>query len=293
MRVARLTAGQCRTEPAALDSALRARGFFPGDHVVVATEITDSLAAAVLAAARESAGQESLLVVVAGSLTPKSTLLKGFEADPALAAVPCISRATTRDEVAAALARHGLGAVTPEALDEATRLASDLDGLAREQLWSKLALWQHGEDGPLRPDAVMACAPPFGSGDVDGVLLAVMARDPRAVQRAVGRALGTGSDTVSLVLNLGRLMRQVFDARLVLEESGGTAESAISRVFPPIPGSLRGPLADLLARWSRAELERLVVSLHGLDAALRRGGQEPTRAVTERTLLRLALGGGR
>lgn len=293
MRVARLTAAQCRADPAALDSALRARGFFPGDHVVVVTDATDALAAPLLAAARESAGAGSLLVVVAGALTTKSALRKGFEADPTLAAVPCDRAAPTRDEIRAQLAAHGVDAIDPDAADELVRLMAELDSLARTRLYEKLALWQHGSDSPLGMAAVLACAAPPGTGDADAVALAVLARDPAAVQRALMRALGQGADAVGLVLMVGRLARQLLEARLVYDDGGSTAEAALGRVFPPIPRPLQAPLAAVLGRWTRPDLERLGRTVHTLDATLRQGGPTPVRALTERTLLRLALAAAR
>lgn len=289
MRVTRLTGAQCRSDPAALDSALRARGFFAGDSVVVVTEATDSLAAPLTAAARAAAGPEALLVVVAGLLTAKSALRKAFESDPALAAVACDRAAPGRAEVTAALAAQGVDRVEPEALDELVRLMADLDGLAQAGLLGKLVLWQHGADGPLDLAGVAACAAPAGSVDADTVFLAVLSRDPVAVQGALARALGQGSEAVGLVLMLGRLARQVLEARVLLDDRGGSAEAALGRVFPPLPWPLRAPVARWLPGWPRVELEALVCAIHDLDATLRRGGREPVAALVGRILLRAVL----
>ena len=293
MRVTRLTGAQCRADPAAVDSALRARGFFPGDVVVVVTEATDGLAEMLAGAARGAAGAEALLVVVAGLLTAKSALRKVFEADPALAAVPCALAAPSREDMLAALAGQGVTQVVPEAADELARVAADLDGLARAQLVAKLALWQHGAAGPLDLEAVTACAAPAGAADADAVLLALLARDAVALQRAVGRALGPGGDGVGLVIALGRFARQVLEARVVMDDRGGPAKAALGRVFPPLPWPLQEPVAGQLERWRRADLERLVRTLQDLDATLRGGGKEPPAALVTRALLRVVLSGAR
>lgn len=293
MRVTRLTGPQCRADPAALDSALRARGFFPGDVAVVVTEATDGLAEMLVGAARDAARPDALLVVVAGLLTAKSALRKAFEAGSAFAAVPCALAAPSREEMLAALAGQGVTAVMPEAAEELARVAADLDGLARAQLVAKLALWQHGAAGPLDLDAVAACAPPPGSADADAVLLAVLARDAVALHRALARALGPGGDGVGVVIALGRFARQVLEARVALDDRGGPAKAALGRVFPPMPWPLQEPVAALLVNWRRADLERLVRVLCDLDASLRSGGREPPSALVARALLRLVLTGAR
>ncbi len=55
MRLTRLTGADLRADPAALDAALRAQGFFPGARAVLVTQATDGLAPALGAALADAA----------------------------------------------------------------------------------------------------------------------------------------------------------------------------------------------------------------------------------------------
>ena len=84
MQIERLDAGAVRRDPAALDAALRARGFFGGRGVVLVEGATDTLAAALEPVLTGAEPGDAFLVVTAGSLPGKSSLRRLFEADKLL-----------------------------------------------------------------------------------------------------------------------------------------------------------------------------------------------------------------
>jgi DNA polymerase-3 subunit delta len=293
MRLDRLTGPQLRSDSAALDAALRAQGFFPGTRIAILTEATDGLAEPILAAATGAAGPEARLIVTAGTLTPRSALRKGFEAGARIAAVPCYRGPLDDRALSDALGAAGLGEATAEARGELLRLSGEIDRLSLDRLLEKLALWHHGETGPLGLDDVIACAAPGEIADIDDLTLAVLRRDAAALRQALGRL---GGDGVALCIALGRQTRQLLDARTAMEAEGQGAEAALGRTSPPVPFGRRRSIAAVLGTWRRAELEALLMAVHEVDMMLRSAGARdgpPGRAVLERALLRFALRGAR
>jgi DNA polymerase-3 subunit delta len=289
MRLDRLTAAQLRSDPAALDAALRARGFFPGPRVVILTEATDGLADAVLTTAAEATGPDARLIVTAGSLTPRSSLRKGFETGARIAAVPCYRGALDDGELTGLLHAHGLGQAAADARGELLRISGDIDRLSFDQLLRKLALWQHGETTGPNLDDVLACAPPGEIADTDDLMLAVLRRDPAALRQALARLR---EDGVTLAIALGRQARQLLEARVAMEAEGQGAEAALGRTTPPVPFARRRAFAAVLGRWKRSDLEALLTAIHEVDTALRSAGARdgpPGVALLERAMLRFAL----
>ena len=68
MRLTRLSPGDLRRDPAALDSAMRAQGFFPGMRVVFIDAVPDTLAATIGAVLQAWRPEDARLVVTAGNL---------------------------------------------------------------------------------------------------------------------------------------------------------------------------------------------------------------------------------
>lgn len=293
MRIDRLQASALRGDPEALETALRSQGFFPGVRVVVLSDATDAQADAILAAATSAAGPEAALVVTAGALTGRSPLRRSFEAARGMAAVECASGPADAADIAAALARHSVTAACDDAVDALARLAAGLDRLSLEQVVAKIALWQHGQAGPVTLDAVLACAPPDPAAEAERLALALMARDAPSLTRALSAQMPAGSGGVGVAIALQRFARQMLDLRVAMDDGGQDAGTALARMVPPVPRPLQERLRRLIGSWTRADLERLYQALHELDAGLRGDRREPERALVERTLLRFVLTGPR
>lgn len=291
MRIAWLAAQDARSDPEAVRSALLQRGFFPGPQVVVVGDATDGLAEPLAAAALAAPAGEAFLIATAGILPVRSALRRRFEGDANLAAVACYAEPADAGEIVARLRELGQPRVEPAAAEALARLSGEMDRLSLQQLLLKLAVYMGSGADPVTPEDVSACAPPGVDADLDGLGLALLARRPDAVMQTLTRLLAGGTGEVALAIALGRFLRQVFEARLAMEAERLSADAALGRVQPPLRLPTRRSAAAHLASWSRAEIERALSAIHGLDAALRSEARPPAEALIERTVLRLALGG--
>ncbi len=286
----RIAGDALRRDPSALDTAMRARGFFAEWRCVLVEGASDAAAEAA-AAAIALADADTALIVTAPALKAGSKLRKAFESHQRAAAIGCWPSPPELGAILAHLRAGGVGAVAPEAEAALRDMASAVD---RGALWTeldKLALYV-GPGGPVSAADVLACGPQDFSSEVDTALDAVAERAPERLRRAMARldAQGVTEETV-LALALWRF-RTLVSARAIMDAQGCGAEAALGRLSPPIRFPRSRPLARQLDRWRGAALEHGFSALLDAQAAARRAPAMAKRALVERTLLRLAMSGG-
>jgi DNA polymerase-3 subunit delta len=286
----RLRPDQMRRDPAALDTAMRARGLLDDWRCVLVEEAADALAGAI-GAAIDLADAQVALIVEAGSLRAGSKLRKLFEAHPSAAALPCWPSPPSAAEIAERLKAAGVAAIAPEASAALLEMGAAMD---RGAFWGeidKLALYAAGRAGPVTAADVAACGPRDFGSDVDSALDALAQRDPAALRRALARleAQGVGSEAI-LALALRRF-RTLLEAWAVMQAQGCDAETALGRLSPPIRFPRSKPLARQLSAWRGPALDRGFQILREAQAAQRGAASVAGRAMVERAMLRVALGG--
>jgi DNA polymerase-3 subunit delta len=74
----------------------------------------------------------------------------------------------------------------------------------------------------------------------------------------------------------------------VASDPGG-AEAGVGRLRPPVFGPRRDKIVRHAGQWGRERLERALTTLTDLDLQLRSADSAPQNALTERTLIRLAM----
>jgi DNA polymerase-3 subunit delta len=269
---------------------MRARGFFSASRCVLVDGASDALAPA-LEAAIPLTDAETALIVTAGQLKAGSKLRKLFEASKRAMAIACWPEPPNAADVTAYLHARGVRDIAPDASAALHDMAAALD---RGALWAeldKLALYAVDPAAPLTGADVRACGPADFGSQVDAVLDAVSERAPDRLRAAMARldAQGVGEETV-LALALWRF-RTLIAARALMESQGCSADIALGRLSPPIRFPRSRPFAAQLARWGARALEHGFATLLEAQTALRRAPALSKRAVAERALLRLALGG--
>jgi len=134
MRLTRLSAGEIRRDPAALQDALKAQGFFPGQQVVLVEDGGDGIAKAAGAALDDWQQGDGFLIVLAGALPPRSSLRKLFEGAANARTAPVYDEPPGRADIEAALKTAGIGRIEPAALEAdappGTVLSIDREGVA-------------------------------------------------------------------------------------------------------------------------------------------------------------------
>lgn len=285
MRLTRIPASDLKKDPALIQDALKAQGFFPGARVAFVEEAGDALAPLIGAALKDWQKGDATLIVTAGNLTKASALKKLFEDHPNAYGAGIYDDPPTREEIEATLQKAGLKEIGRDAMADLTALARDLDPGDFRQTIEKLALYKWGDAPPLTPDDIAACAPATIEADVDDVLNAAAEAQPARIGTLMRRLEGQGVNPVTLCIGATRHFRALHAAA---SAAGGAAEG-IARMRPPIFGPRRDRMLRQAQGWGMHRLERALQILTDTDLTLRSSSRAPAMAVMERALIRLSM----
>lgn len=285
MRLTRIPASDLRKDPALVQDALKAQGFFPGPRVAFVEDAGDALAPTLAAALADWQKGDASLVVTAGNLTKASALKKAFEDHPNAYAIGIYDDPPSREEIEAILKKAGLGAIGREAMEDIHALSRDLDPGDFRQTIEKLSLYKHGDATPVSPADIEACAPLTIETELDDVLHAVAEKRSTAVGLLMRRLEGQGASAVSICI---AALRHFCALHSAASDPGGAA-SGIARMRPPIFGPRRDRMIKQAQSWGMFRLEQALQILIETDLTLRSTSRAPAFAVMERSLLRLAM----
>ena len=282
MRLTRLSASELRSEPAALQDATRAMGFFPGPRAVLVTEAADGLAKLVTDAMEGARPGDALIVLEAGNLGKGSRLRKAVETAQAGAAIGIYPEPPGRGDVEQTVKAAGVAA-NRDAMDALVSLAQAVDPGDFRQIVEKLALYSMGEEADAA--AVAAVSPASTEADVDDAIAAAADGAAHQIGPALARLAAQGTNPVSLVIAATRHFRALHTAA---SDPGG-ADSGIARLRPPVFGPRRDRMLRQAKGWGMHNLERALAVLMETDRTLRSTSRAPAAAVIERALIRIAM----
>ncbi|QDL90867.1 DNA polymerase III subunit delta [Paroceanicella profunda] len=286
MRLERFDGASLRTDPARLQDALRAQGFFPGQRVVLLEDATDGLTdiiAEALDATRP--GADAFLIVTAGVLAARSKLRKMFEARRDAVVCPLYSDPPGRDEVETALRRAGLAAAQPDAVEALVVLSREIDLGAFNQVLAHVALYKLGDPEPLTAAEVALCAPATTEAGLDEVIRAVAEGEVVAIGRQMARLAGQGVNATTLCISATRHFRQLH----AIAAAPDGPEAALGRARPPVFGPRRDALLRQVRGWGPGRIERVLSLLTDTDLTLRSSSGAPPLALIERAFIRIAM----
>ncbi|MCB2135072.1 MAG: DNA polymerase III subunit delta [Rhodobacteraceae bacterium] len=285
MRLTRIAASDLRKDPALVQDALRAQGFFPGPRVSLVEDAGEAVAAILKDALAGWQTGDAMLVVTAGSLGRGSGLRKIFEDHGNAVAIGIYDDPPSREEIEATLNKAGLAKVAADAMEALLTLARQLDPGDFRQTVEKLALYCHGAVAPATAADVAACAPATVETEVDDVLNAVAETRTADIGPLMRRLEGQGVNPVTLCIGAMRHFRALH----VASSAPGGAAEGLARLRPPVFGPRRDRMLQQARLWGVPRLEQAMSLLIDTDLTLRSSSRAPTMAVMERALIRLAM----
>ena len=285
MRLTRINAADLRKDPALVNDALKAQGFFPGHRVAFVEDATDGLSKVLQAALQDWQPGDAQLVVSAGSLTAKSALRKLFEGHPSAACIGIYDDPPGRDEVEQTLAQAGVNDVPRDAMDALMSLAASLDPGDFRQTIEKLGLYKLNDASPVSMDDISACAPHSAEAGLDDLLDVVTNGQSDKLGPTLSNLYAQGTQPVAICIMATRHFRRM---HVVASDPGGVG-SGMGKLRPPVFGPRRDKMARQVGNWGRDRLERALATLMETDLTLRSSSPAPAAAVMERALIRLAM----
>lgn len=286
LRLTRIESGEAAKDPAGIDAALRARGFFPGRRAVLIEGAKDALAKPLGEILGEIGVEDAFLVITAEALPARSGLRKLFEGSETLAALGVYPDAPGPGELRDMLERAGAEAtLAPEAMELLAGAAAGIDPGSLAQVVEKIAVYGIGRTEPIGAAELALLLPAAAEGELDQLVAAVAEGRAGEVGPLIGRLAAAGTTATGMLIAAGRHFRQL----LTLAAAEDGIEAALGRLRPPAFGPRRRAMAAQARNWGARRLETANRILFQTDRSLRSPGTRPDQALVERCLIRLAM----
>lgn len=285
MRLTRMNAADLRKDPALLDDAIKAQGFFPGHRVAFVEDATDGMAKVIDAALSDWQPGDAQVVITASQLTAKSALRKVVEGHRNAVAIGLYDEPPTIADIEQAMAQANIPLPDRDVMDALMALAGTLEPGDFRQTLEKVSLYKRDDDTPLSIADIMANAPQSAEVDVDDVLEIVANGQADKLGPLLRNLYAQGVAPVTLCIGAMRHFRRL---HVVASDPGGPA-SGVGRLRPPVFGPRRDKIVRQASHWGRDRIERALTALTDVDLQLRSANTAPPGALMERTLIRLAM----
>jgi DNA polymerase-3 subunit delta len=285
MRLTRISASDLRKDPAMLDDAIKAQGFFPGHRVAFVEDATDGLSKVIAAALADWQPGDAQVVITAAQLTAKSALRKVVEGYSNAVSIGLYDDPPTMADVELALKDAGIAPPDRDVMDALLALANSLEPGDFRQTIEKVSLYKRGDESPLSIADIIANAPQSAEVDVDDVLEIVATGQADQLGPLLRNLYAQGVTPVTLCIGAMRHFRRL---HVVASDPGGPAAGA-GRLRPPVFGPRRDKIVRQAGQWGRDRLEKALTALTDVDLQLRSASTAPQNALMERTLIRLAM----
>jgi len=290
-RLSEPTAQAIVGDPALLMDEAAAISLTGGRRVVRVQRTGDSVTGAfkTLIESREKSDQdaeESLVIVEAGDLTPRSTLRKAFEsAKKSATAVPCYVEDGYKLEavIADGLREFGHGVDHGVTAFLAESLGSDR-AITRQEL-EKLSLYV-GPDAVITLADAQECIGDSGAQGMDDAAFAAVFGNFSKLDRALVRSEIEGTSPVSILRNLAKTLLRVQLASGIRDQ-GASARNAIAGLRPPVFFKQRHQFQEALSHWNTKKLSMALGIIQAAEVACKTTGF-PATAITARAALRIA-----
>ena len=285
MRLTRIAASDLRKDPALVNDAVKAQGFFPGPRVALVEDATDGLSKLMTNVLEDWREGDAQLVVTAGQLTAKSALRKVFEGHSNSVGIALYDDPPNAEDVQILLDAAKLAIPNRDVMDAIMAMAHSLTPGDFRQTIEKLGLYKLGDPEPLSVADVALLAPQSADVDVDDILVVVAEGNSQMIGPVLRDLYAQGVLPITLCIGAMRHFRQL---HVVASDPGGPGQG-IGRLRPPVFGPRRDRLVRQASQWGRDRLERAIAALTDTDLTMRSASHAPQHALMERTLIRLAM----
>ena len=276
-----------KSDPARLPDEAAAMALTGGQRVVRFRDAADGVARVFEDWLEDPVG-ETMVIVTAGELGPRSRLRQAFEGADRAASVPCYA-----DEGAtlARLVRDTLKdanlTITGEALGWLTdRLGGDRELSRREMEKLITYIGPDGASRTITADDVLACVGDTAAFDLDGLIFAMGDGDHAEVQRTYLRLTAEGTPPIAVITAAARHLVRLHETRGRMAD-GKNVDQAMMGLRPPVFFKFKSRFQAQANRWDESLLAR------GLDVlteaeVMAKSTDTPTDAIAERALIQIA-----
>jgi DNA polymerase-3 subunit delta len=289
--VAHLTGEEIAGDPARLIDEAAAIPLTGGQRIVRVRDASPStpgageaVAGAVRALLEDPPG-DSLAILQAGDLSPRSPLRKLFESSENAVALPCYAdQGAELDRlIDSTLGQRGIALSSDARSWLAANLGSDR-GVTRSEL-EKLALYA-GEGGRLEQADVVACIDDNGLKSTDRIVMAAAAGNRAELDRALAAGFEEGQSAVSILRSMNRHLQRLQWIKAGLAAGQDSRRAALG-LQPPVFALHVDRMATQARLWPEAALARGMQGVVEAERLCKQTGT-PVESICGRALLQVA-----
>lgn len=282
-RIAEFSASELRDDPAKLSDEASAIAFTGGRRVVRIRDTTDSFAKSIISFCKEPFG-DALVIIEAGTLTPRSKLRAAFEGSKQAAAIPCYADEgkSLRDIVLETLGQSQIS-VSPDAMSYLLENLGSDRMVSRSEV-EKLRLYMGEETEVTFADAI-ACVGDSSSMALDDIAFSAASGKIDRLAHFLDRGRREGAAAISILRGVARHFERLHLVSGAID-AGNSAETAMKLLRPPVFFKQVETFRDQLRLWPTGRLSQAINSLSEAEVLCKTTGM-PADTICDQTLLRL------
>ena len=284
--ISSLTGAALRQDNAALGDAAAALSFSQGRRVIRVHDVTDG-ASKVFAEFLESPKGDSLVIVEAGELAPRSSLRKTFEQAKNAAVLACYTDDDRQlhQVINETMSRHGI-TVSREAMAYLSEQLGADRMVTRNEL-EKLALYMDDGSTVALEDA-QACVGDSASVSLDAVVYAAGSGDHAQLDTALRRVLTEGTQPIQILRATARHLQRLQLAASYVSE-GQSPDQAVKALRPPVIFLYADRFRHQLSVWPVSRLADAIDVILEAELACKTTGM-PAENICARAMMRITQG---
>lgn len=294
-----LTPEAILADPARFYDETQAQSLMGGDRLVLIRDGGDSLSV-ILKDYLDQPSDQTLVVVEAGNLTPRSSLRKLCEGAKNAAAVPCyVDDERNLSQIVRDMAAHAGYSVDQDALIALSAALVGDRGIARNEI-EKLLLYKglpagyHGFDGDpagqkqgrITMDDVIACSGDIRDWSMDRLVYAIGDGDSIAVHTIIESLFRNHIAPIACLRTAQNHFWQLYTTKAKID-AGMTVAEAVNELTPKLFFKVEDAFKRQLGRWPLAALETALDALNKAEALTKKSGYSDT-AVCRNCLFQLS-----
>lgn len=205
---------------------------------------------------------DSILVLEAGNLSPRSSLRSLAEKHPSIASIPCYAE-TGRSLEETVRLLLGRKAITPDAFRYLLAVLGSDRLLIRNEI-EKLLLFV-GDQPQITSEAIEQVLGDSHEYTVDDILYSVMSGQVVAADRALNRGLKEGISLIAIIRGLLYFVDRLRQVRFMMEEEKISVKNAVNKLNPPVFFKRIDSFMKALTYWNTEHLFYLTRQVQYLE----------------------------
>ena len=270
--VSKWSEDQLLADPPKLADDINAISLIGGRRVIRIQPAGDRLTA-LLKPLLDAGDSDTLLVVMAAELPPRSSLRKLAEGAANALAIPCYEdNVVARRALVQESCRSAGLQISRDALAWLVENLGSDHGISRQEL-EKLILYMgpvRGESREITLQDARAVVGDSAAWRIDDIADSMLLGEMDRLERNFASALQAGASGVRILNAVGATARRIH-AFASQVERGSSVSSAMQSQRPPVPFFRRDMVAEQIRRWTRRSLDRVLVILSEAETECKNG----------------------